>query len=184
MRRLRLTTRAQGQLEPGGLAHELYLGLGSNLGDRDALLRAALGALSPAVAIDRVSSVYDTAPMLLTDQPRFHNIACAGHTGLPPHDLLRTAKAIEAGLGRMPGVRYGPRAIDIDILFYDRLVLETPDLVVPHPGIAVRAFVLVPLCEIAPELVHPVLGVPLCALAAASAAADVRRVGPLFPPDG
>ena len=178
-----MTERAQSRLEPGGLSHEVYLGLGSNLGDRDALLRAALDALSSVVAIDRVSSVYDTAPMLLSEQPRFHNVACAGRTALAPHDLLRKAKAIEAGLGRTPGMRYGPRPIDIDILLYDRLILETPDLVVPHPGMAERAFVLFPLCEIAPELVHPVLGTPVCALAEARAASDVRRVGPLFPPD-
>jgi 2-amino-4-hydroxy-6-hydroxymethyldihydropteridine diphosphokinase len=176
-----VSERSHAQPEPAGLTHEVYLGLGSNLGDRDALLRAAFDALSLAVAIDCVSSVYDTAPMLLTEQPRFHNIACAGRTALAPHDLLRTAKGIEAALGRTPGVRYGPRAIDVDILLYDDLVLETPDLVIPHPGIAERAFVLFPLCEIAPELVHPVLRVPLCALAEARAAADVRRVGPLFP---
>jgi 2-amino-4-hydroxy-6-hydroxymethyldihydropteridine diphosphokinase len=181
MRRDRVTERAHTQPEPASLAHEVYLGLGSNLGDRDALLRAALDALSPAVALDRVSSVYDTAPMLLTEQPRFHNVACAGSTALAPYDLLRTAKDIEAALGRAPGVRYGPRPIDIDILLYDGLVLEMPDLVIPHPGIAERAFVLFPLCEIAPELVHPVLRVPLCALAEARATADVRRVGPLFP---
>jgi 2-amino-4-hydroxy-6-hydroxymethyldihydropteridine diphosphokinase len=160
-----MTDEVQSEPVPVGRAHAVYMGLGSNLGDRDALLRAALDALSSAVAIGVVSSVYDTAPMLLTEQPRFHNIACAGRTVLAPHDLLHVAQGIETTLGRVPGVRYGPRPIDIDLLMYDQVVMEAPELVLPHPGIADRAFVLLPLCEIAPALVHPLLDKPICTLA-------------------
>jgi 2-amino-4-hydroxy-6-hydroxymethyldihydropteridine diphosphokinase len=162
--------------------HIVYLGLGSNLGDRDAHLRAALSALPPAVTVTRVSSVYDTAPELVTEQPRFHNIVCAGTTALSPEALLRTLKTLETALGREPGPRYGPRTVDIDILLYDDLVLRTPELTIPHAHMAERAFVLAPLAELAPELRHPVLGRTVRALAADLAEADVRRVGPLFAP--
>ncbi|MGH2485629.1 MAG: 2-amino-4-hydroxy-6-hydroxymethyldihydropteridine diphosphokinase, partial [Ktedonobacterales bacterium] len=137
--------------------HLVALGLGSNLGDRDANLRAALEALAPRVLVERVSSVYDTAPLLVTEQPRFHNIACLARTDLPPHELLHAAKGIEAGLGRLPGPRYGPRLIDLDILFYDQLVMSKDDLIIPHPRLAERRFALAPLAEIAPLLRHPVL---------------------------
>ena len=133
--------------------HTVALGLGSNLGDRDANLRAALARLAPAVTIARISAIYDTAPMLVTAQPRFHNIACIAHTTLTPLALLRHTKAVEASVGRTPGIRYGPRVVDIDLLLYDDLVLDTPELHIPHPRIAERAFVLAPLVEIAPDLV-------------------------------
>lgn len=160
--------------------HTVYLGLGSNLGDRDALLRTALRSLEPAVDVTRISSVYDTAPMLVTDQPRFHNIAACGTTPLDPISLLRTAKRIEAALGRQPGPRYGPRPIDVDILLYDDVVLATAELVLPHPRIAERGFVLAPLAEIAPSLEHPVLKVTVAELLRRLGATDVRPLGPLF----
>src|SRR5262245_45789939 len=94
-----------------GEVHRIYLGLGSNLGDRDAYLRAALGALAAFVRITRVSSVYATAPMHVTDQPEFHNLAVAGETALAPDSLLRAVKATERELGRTAGPRYGPRVI-------------------------------------------------------------------------
>lgn len=163
--------------------HVVYLGIGSNLGDRDEHLRAGLRALSPAVAIERVSSVYDTAPLLLTDQPRFHNIACMGRTALAPYALLRLAKQIERAQGRAAGPRYGPRPLDIDILFHDDLILRTPELTLPHPGIAERAFVLLPLAEIAPDLRHPLLGADVRALAGKVRCQDARRAGALFTPE-
>jgi 2-amino-4-hydroxy-6-hydroxymethyldihydropteridine diphosphokinase len=164
--------------------HQVYLGLGSNLDDRDELLRAAITRLGAQVRVERVSSVYDTAPLLVTDQPRFHNIVCAGTTHLAPLALLRFTQEIESALGRKPTIRYGPRRIDVDIVFYDALVIETPELVLPHPGLAERAFVLAPLAEIAPDLLHPRLHLPAVVLLARLPQADVRRLGPLFPPSG
>jgi 2-amino-4-hydroxy-6-hydroxymethyldihydropteridine diphosphokinase len=159
--------------------HRVYLGLGSNLGDRRARLRWALDALRASVAVERVSSLYDTAPLVVTDQPRFYNIACVGRTALAPLPLLRALKAIEREAGRVDGPRYGPRPLDIDILFYDDLALTLPDLTIPHPGIPARAFVLAPLAEIAPELRHPTLGVPIAVLLGGVDRAGVERLGPL-----
>jgi 2-amino-4-hydroxy-6-hydroxymethyldihydropteridine diphosphokinase len=161
--------------------HRVYLALGSNLGERDANLKAALAALKPDVRIDRVSSVYDTAPQLVLDQPRFHNIACSGRTQLDPFALLRLAKHIERELGRIAGPRYGPRLIDIDLLLYDDLIIDTPELVVPHPRMAERAFVLVPLAEIAPDLRPPTLQADVRSLAAALPTMEVRWLGTLLP---
>ena len=159
--------------------HHTYLGLGSTIANRDAHLAAALQALAPLVTIERVSSVYDTAPMHLTDQPRFHNLALAATTALSPLELLRGVKTIERDLGRTAGPRYGPRVIDIDLLFYDQLVLEGDELTVPHPRLTERAFVLAPLAEIAPTLVHPLLGETVADLLQRVAGSDVRRLGPL-----
>ncbi len=174
-------TDDSGHARAEGALHRVYLGLGSNLGDRDANLRAALTALAPAVRVSRLSSVYETAPMHLLEQPDFHNLVCEGETALAPQELLRTLKAIERALGRTPGPRYGPRLIDIDILLYDDLTLETPDLCIPHPRMVERAFVLVPLVEIAPHLWHPVLGTEIATLAERMAAGGgIRCIGPLF----
>lgn len=160
--------------------HTVYLSMGSNIGDRDAHLQAALDAVGRVVMLDRVSAVYDTAPLLVTDQPRFHNVVCAGRTALDPLALLRAVKAIEVQRGRVAGPRYGPRVLDIDLLFYDAVVLHSSELTLPHPRIAERAFVLRPLAEIAPQLHHPVLGMSIATLAAGVADADVRPLGHLL----
>lgn len=162
--------------------HTIYLGLGSNLGDRDAHLRAALEALPPEVKLTRVSSVYDTEPMHVTEQPRFHNIVCAAITTLAPPDLLRYLKRIEDELGRTPGERFGPRVIDLDILFYDQIVVCESDLVIPHPRLANRQFVLAPLAEIAPFLRHPLLDATIGELHERGPNADVRKLGVLSDP--
>ena len=162
--------------------HTVYLGLGSNIGDRDANLSAALRELAAVVTIERVSSVYDTAPMLYTDQPRFHNLVCQATTSLSPDALLHAVKEIERQLGRTLGPRYGPRVIDIDVLLYDRLILNTSALTIPHPRMAERAFVLAPLAELAPTLKHPVLGEMIAELLRRVAVGDVERVGPLPQP--
>ena len=156
----------------------IYLGLGSNMGDRDALLRAALARLAEVVRITRVSSVWDTAPLLVTDQPRFHNAVAEGLTRLDPFALLREIKRIERELGRVPGPRYGPRPVDIDILLYDDLMLETPELTIPHAQLAERAFALAPLAEIAPHAWHPGLKREARDLADAAPPGDIRRIAP------
>jgi GTP cyclohydrolase-4 len=132
-----------------------YLGLGSNLGDRKQNLSQALGLLSTHVMIEKASSVYETEPVGYKDQPLFLNAVCRISTELNPKQLLRLAKKIEAKLGRKPGFPNAPRPIDIDILLYDNEVFSNNELTVPHTRLAERAFVLVPLAEIAPDLVHP-----------------------------
>lgn len=136
----------------------VVLGLGSNLGDRLANLQRSVHALRSAVVIEVVSSVYETQPVGYRDQPWFLNAVCAGTTAREPEALLTMIKQIERDLGRRPGVRFGPRTIDIDILFYDDGIIKTPTLEIPHPRLAERAFVLVPLAEILADLVHPVAG--------------------------
>ena len=158
----------------------VYLGLGSNLGDRQENLRAAVGRLSEEVAIERVSAVYETSPVGYDDQPYFLNAVLAGRTGLGPLQLLRFAKRIERELGRVESFRNAPRVIDIDILFHGDALVETKELTVPHPGVAERAFVLVPLAEIAPGMVHPVNGATVADLLAGVSGIDgVRLVGRL-----
>jgi 2-amino-4-hydroxy-6-hydroxymethyldihydropteridine diphosphokinase len=138
-------------------AQRVYLGLGGNLGDRQLNLRQAAAALPESVRIARASRVYETAPWGYTDQPNFLNQVLEVETSLSPLELLGELKKIEAGLGRQQTFRYGPRLIDIDILFYGSRVLDAPGLQIPHPRLAERAFVLAPLAELAPNLVHPTL---------------------------
>jgi 2-amino-4-hydroxy-6-hydroxymethyldihydropteridine diphosphokinase len=134
---------------------KVYLALGSNLGDRMGNLASAVERLSESITIRKVSSVYETEPVYYKEQPLFLNTALSGLTQLGPFDLLRFVKGIESELGRQPSFRNAPRLIDIDILFYGDQIIDTLELTIPHPRIAERAFVLVPLAEIAPEMVHP-----------------------------
>jgi 2-amino-4-hydroxy-6-hydroxymethyldihydropteridine diphosphokinase len=136
--------------------HIVYLALGTNLGDRPANLQAAIAALPPAVTVMKRSPVYETQPWGVTDQPAFLNMVLSGKTCLDPLVLLARLKILETRLGRQPSVRYGPRKIDIDLLFYDDMLLNSPELTIPHPGLHERAFVLVPLADLAAELIHPV----------------------------
>ncbi len=153
----------------------VYLALGTNLGDRLANLQAALAALPPAVKVLERSRVYETSPWGVTDQPAFLNMAIKGETALAPLSLLKALKQLEKKLGRVPSVRYGPRLIDIDILFYDDLSLETLELTIPHPRLSERAFVLVPLADVAAELIHPVLHESIQALLARVDPKGVKR---------
>lgn len=135
----------------------VYLALGSNLGDRAANLHAALEKLAPFAQIEETSFLYETAPAYVTDQPPFLNAACRVRTALAPGDLLAALKATELALGRVESVRYGPRAIDIDLLFYADARLKTEALTVPHPRLHERDFVLAPLLDLEPALRHPQL---------------------------
>ena len=137
-------------------SNPIFLGLGANVGDRLASLRSALQRLSAGVEIQAVSSLYETEPVGVTNQPRFLNAVCSGFTPLSPQDLLVFVKRIEWDLGRRPGPVWGPRPLDIDILLYDRLGIATETLRVPHARLAQRAFVLIPLAELAPDLIVPV----------------------------
>ncbi len=136
----------------------VYLGIGSNLGNRESNLAKALEALSRRMTIERISSIYETEPVGYVEQPWFLNMVCSGTTGLDPFEVLSLAKEIEAQLGRIPDFPNAPRTIDIDIIFYDDRIIETTDLVIPHPRMVERAFVLIPLAEIAPEFIHPANG--------------------------
>lgn len=132
----------------------VYLGLGSNLGDRQRNLDLAINFLSERIKIEKSSPVYDTAPVGDTNQPRFLNMVLQVSTHLSATTLLFMGKGIESKLGRVP--IDSPRPIDIDILFYGDQVIDTPpQLVVPHPRLIERAFVLIPLADIAPDMVHP-----------------------------
>ncbi len=135
-----------------------YLGLGSNMGNRQGNLDKALSLLSQRLKVEQVSSIYDTEPVGNVNQSRFLNLVCRVYTRLTPAELLALAKGIELKLGRARGKSNAPRPIDIDILFYGDQVIETAELVIPHPRLVERAFVLIPLAEIVPDLVHPVSG--------------------------
>lgn len=141
--------------------HTIYLGLGSNLGDRLANLRAAVKALAPQVRVLEESAVYETPAWGVEDQPGFLNMTLRAETGLSPAALRDHVKDIESRLGRTPTYRWGPRLIDIDILLFDDLIVDTPDLVIPHPQMHKRPFVLLPLESIAPDVLHPALGLSI-----------------------
>ena len=133
----------------------VYLGLGSNLGDREKNLSWALALLSRQTKLARISSIYETAPLGYTQQPLFLNLACQVTTQDKPLKLLEKIKAIEWNMGRRESFRNAPRVIDIDILLYGDLVLHSPELTIPHLRMTERAFALLPLEEIAPDLTHP-----------------------------
>lgn len=146
----------------------VYLSLGSNLGDRAAILRAALSALAEVrhVQLAAVSDCYETEPVGKTDQPAFLNLAAAIETDLEPLELLDAVKDIERGLGRAPGERWGPRAIDIDLVLWGMRTIESETLTLPHAEFRKRAFVLTPLAEIAPQEIDPATGKTVSELAA------------------
>ena len=143
---------------------QVYLSLGTNLGERLDNLATARAMLSPDVRVEKLSSVYETAPWGYSDQANFYNQVLLGKTMLTPLRLLNKLKRIEKMMGREQTFRYGPRVIDLDILFYESRIINTKRLQIPHPRLQERAFVLVPLVEIAPDFVHPQLGLTVQAL--------------------
>ena len=155
------------------MTHTIYLGLGTNLGNRKQNLSLALAYLRQLVVVEDVSNTYTTPPWGVTDQPDFLNLCAKIHTALEPLALLRLVKQIERRVGREPTKRWGPRLIDIDILLYDDLVLTAEQLVIPHPEMVNRAFVLVPLNDIAPQLSHPTAHQTIATLAAAIDKTDI-----------
>ncbi len=150
----------------------VYLGLGSNLGDRYRQLLAALKLLGPHLGGMEHSSVYESPPWGILDQPSFLNCCCSGRWEGRPQELLRKIKAIEARLGRRPTRRWGERLIDIDILILGDVVISTADLQIPHPQLANRRFVCRPLADLSPDLVVPGLGASVAALADRLAASE------------
>ena len=136
---------------------EAYIALGSNEGAREDNLRKAFEILKGKMTVINASSVYETKPMYVEDQGWFLNCVAKVDTSLRPRDLLDFLKEIERELGRKVVLRNGPRIIDLDILFYGNQIIINNDLEIPHPKIAERLFVLVPLAEVEPTLVHPVL---------------------------
>jgi 2-amino-4-hydroxy-6-hydroxymethyldihydropteridine diphosphokinase len=136
----------------------VYLSLGSNLGDREKYLREAIARLRALGVIRQISAFYETQPVeVQNEQPWFLNCAVAMETELMPLEFLSRMLAVEQSMGRMRTEPKGPRTIDIDIVFFGNEVLDTPELTVPHPAMHQRRFVLQPLAEIAPDVVHPVL---------------------------
>lgn len=152
--------------------HRVFIGLGTNLGNRQQNLETALHRLPPAVTVLAVSRLYETAPAYVLDQPPFLNGVIRSETGLPPADLLAALKQLEVSIGRAKTVRYGPRQIDLDILFYDDRIVRLPYLQIPHPRLQERGFVLHPLADIAPDFVHPTLELTVRQMVAALPAQD------------
>ena len=154
----------------------IYIALGTNLGDREANLANARESLPPEVSVVKASSIYVTPPWGYENQPDFLNQVLETRSTLEPLPLLAHLKSIEAQMGRLKTFRNGPRLIDLDILFYGHRVIDEPELQIPHPRLQERAFVLVPLNEIAPDFIHPVLAVKVQTLLSLVDAQGVRRL--------
>ena len=159
------------------MSHTAFIALGSNLGDRQGNLREAISRIGAFGEVKRLSSWFETEPVEMTDQPWFLNAALELQTDLEPLPLLRGLLSVEQAMGRHREVPKGPRNIDLDLLLFDNQVINTSELTLPHPEMHKRRFVLAPLTEIAPAVVHPVLRKPvLTLLEMLTDPAEVRRV--------
>ena len=161
-----------------------YIAIGSNLGDRRAYLEAGLKEVAalPNTRLAEVSHAYETPPLGPIEQPDFLNAVFAIETSLAPESLLAALLAAEKKHQRQRRIHWGPRTLDLDLLLYSKRVIESADLTLPHPHMNERSFVLVPLCEIAPRLRHPVTGRPFAAYLAALNGREAKAVGPLTLP--
>ena len=157
--------------------HIVYIALGTNLGDRLANLHATIKSLPPEITVLTKSHVYETPPWGYEDQPAFLNMVVRAETGLGPESLLKYLKQLEVELGREQNFRWGPRLIDLDILFYDNMIVDTPPLIIPHPRLHERAFVLVPLMDVAPNLIHPLFQRSVSQLLAEVDTQEILRFG-------
>jgi len=148
------------------LYREVYVGIGANVGSRRKNIGEAKKrmAATGSVGIKRESGIYETDPEEVTDQPKFLNQVIHIETSLKPHDLLALLQSVEASMGRERFIRFGPRIIDLDILFFDNAVINDPDLVIPHPRAHRRIFVLRPLLDMRADFIHPVFGKHLSCL--------------------
>lgn len=155
--------------------HTVFLALGTNLGNRAANLKEAIASLPPQMEVKAKSDVYETQPWGYADQAKFLNQVVRVETYLKPEPLLRHLKRLEVALGRKPTFENGPRLIDLDILFYDDLVLYSPALTIPHPHVHERGFVLVPMMDIAPDFEHPVKKKSIRELALFADVSGVRK---------
>jgi 2-amino-4-hydroxy-6-hydroxymethyldihydropteridine diphosphokinase len=158
------------------MEHIVYLALGSNMGVRSANLKNAITNLTPQMNVKAKSHVYETAAWGFTDQPAFLNQVIMAETYLEPEALLLHLKRLESVMGRVPSFQNGPRLIDLDILFFDDMVLDSPVVQIPHPRLHERAFVLMPLNDLCPDLVHPVLQKSVSELLMATDITKVNRV--------
>jgi len=159
----------------------ILLGLGTNLGDRRAHLAHAIAALNRIGTVGAISHLYESAPMYVLDQPSFYNLCLVFKCTLSPIELLHAVKSIERNHGRTDGPRNGPRVIDIDIISYGDERIQLPDLIIPHPRLAERGFVLAPLADIAPDHLLPGFSETIAALLAACDITGIADIGPFTP---
>ena len=153
------------KVPPANLSHTIFLLLGSNVGDRKTWLTLACKAIETQIGvIEKASQLYETAPWGHLKQSAFINQALRVSTSCNPNEVLQEIRLIEGAAGRQRTVHWGPRTLDIDILLYDNLILDTPDLTIPHPQMSGRRFALVPLAEIAGDIVHPTLHLSISTL--------------------
>ena len=143
---------------------EAYVGLGTNIGDREANLQRAMDLLADSETVTATSPIYETEPVGYTDQPWFLNCVIALHTSLGPRALIERLQEIELQMGKATPFANGPRIIDIDLLLYETLVIDEPELRVPHARMHERRFVLAPLADVAPNTIHPTLGATIASL--------------------